>query len=348
MIVARLHPRYLAGIHILLILQEYGIVDRLQRHVIKHLSRLHHQVLGTHLQVLVASLQLLHGHHGLTAFLHRQEVNHSRGLVFVVVERLHRYFREEGQRALAPHHRVGNDVERIVIGYERTQVQACHVFDRIFIGDAISQFLVSTHLVAQCLYLCQELRVRLAESRLALFRTCIQKGAIRQDDTSRHHHPVAVGMDTTVHARSIVDDDTTHHCRAYRGRVRREHPSIRLQDFVHPGPDDTRLELDGILPLAYLILLPVLTRHNEHAVGTALTTQRSTCRTKGEGQSVLLADLYNLGDFLLAITANHDFGNLSVETGIRSPSKGAELIGINTVCRKELLQFVQEIAQYHK
>ena len=84
----------------------------------------------------------------------------------------------------------------------------------------------------------------------------------------------------------------------------------------------------------------MLPGHDEYRVGTALSAERGTCSTEGERQLMLLAQLDNLGDFLLAVATHHDFRNLSVETGIRSPSKGTELVGINTVRRQLLSEFV--------
>ena len=132
MIVAWLHTFDLASIHILLILQINRVIDRTQRFVVEHLSRLYHQVFGTHLQVFLTGFQFLHRHHRLATLLHRQEIDHRRCLVLIVVECLHRHFREEGQRTLRPYHRVGDDVERIIVSYQRTEVQARHVFNRIF------------------------------------------------------------------------------------------------------------------------------------------------------------------------------------------------------------------------
>ena len=75
-VVARFYPLNLTCIHILLILQEYWVVNRVKRHIVEHLSTLHHQVLCTHLQVIITGLQLLHGYNSLTTLLHSKEVNH--------------------------------------------------------------------------------------------------------------------------------------------------------------------------------------------------------------------------------------------------------------------------------
>ena len=126
-IVARLHALYLTRIHVLLVLQVDGIVDRAERLVVEHLGALHHQLLGTHVEVFLARLQFLHGYHSLAAFLHREEVDHRRSLIGIVPQRLHGHLGEECQRTLAAHHRVGNDVEGVVVGNERTEVQASDV-----------------------------------------------------------------------------------------------------------------------------------------------------------------------------------------------------------------------------
>ena len=132
-VVARLDTRNLAGVNILLILQEDGIVDRRERLVVDHLGRLHHQLLGAHRQVFAACLQFLHRHDGLAALLHGHEVDHGRGLKRVVLQRLHGHLRQEGQRALRADDRVGDDVEGVVVGHERAQIQSRNVLDAILL-----------------------------------------------------------------------------------------------------------------------------------------------------------------------------------------------------------------------
>ena len=189
-VVAGLHAGYLAGIDILLVLQVDGVVDRIERHVVEHLCALHHQILGTHLQVLVARLEFLHGHHGLAALLHGEEVDHGRCLVLVVVEGLHGHLGEEGQGALRTHHTVGHDVEGVVVGHERPQVQTRDILDFVLMVDTVGQFLVGPHPVAQVLNLLEKFGVRLAEGRLALLVAGVDDGAVGEDDAGAHHHAV--------------------------------------------------------------------------------------------------------------------------------------------------------------
>ena len=210
-IVARLHTRNLTCIHIFLVLQEDGIIHRVERHIVEHLGTLHDEILGTHLQVFFAGLHLLHGYHCLATLLHRVEIEHGRSFERIVIKRLHRYFREEGECTLRAYHRVGDDVKRIIVGDERTKVQSRHVLNTIFGTYARGQRFISSYLVAQGFNLLDKLRMTLAEGLLALFVTRIENSTIRQNDTCRHHHTVAVGMHTAVHTRGVVDDDTAHH-----------------------------------------------------------------------------------------------------------------------------------------
>ena len=54
---------------------------------------------------------------------------------------------------------MGNDVERVVVSNQRTQIQSRDVLNTIFGTYAFSQFLISTDLVAQGLNLGDELRM---------------------------------------------------------------------------------------------------------------------------------------------------------------------------------------------
>ena len=158
-IVARLHARYLASIHILLILQIYGVINRRQRLIVQHLGRFHHQVLGTHLDILVASLQFLHGHHSLATLLHREEVHHCRGLEGIVLQRLHRHLGKEGQCTFGTDNAMRDDVERVVVSHQWAQVQSCNILDAILFYYTLAKLVVSTHLVTQTFYTRHELRM---------------------------------------------------------------------------------------------------------------------------------------------------------------------------------------------
>ena len=233
-IVARLHTRHLSCIDILFILKIDGIVDRCKREIVEHLGRLHHQVFLAHTNVLGRCLQFLHGHHGLAALLHGVEINHSRSLVLVVVERLHGDLGQESQRSLRAYYRMGNDIERIVVGNQRTEIQSCHILDGILFTDSLGKRLVGPHTVAQVLDFADEFRMRLAERFLALLVASVEHSSIGKDDTSRDEHAVAVGMHAAVHSRSVVTHNAANHSRANRSGIGREHPAERSKNLVHP------------------------------------------------------------------------------------------------------------------
>ena len=178
---------------------------------------------------------------------------------------------------------MGNDVEGIIVGNKWTQVQACDILDTIFITYARSQFLISTDFVAQVFYLFQELWMTLSECFTTLLRTRIENGAIREDDAGTNHHAVTIGMHTAVHARSIIHDDTTHHCTANGGWVRWKHTSMGFQYLIDTSPYDTWLQGDALVVIGKAVLLPMLSSHDEHRVRTTLSTQRGACSTEGEG-----------------------------------------------------------------
>ena len=78
-------------------------------------------------------------------------------------------------------------------------------------------------------------------------------------------------MHATVHTRCIVDDDTADHSRTDAGRIGREYASIRFQNFIDTGSNDTWLQLNRILIRAKFVFLPMLACHDEYAVRAALS-----------------------------------------------------------------------------
>ena len=80
----------------------------------------------------------------------------------------------------------------------------------------------------------------------------------------------------------------------------------------------------------------MLACHDEYGVRTALARERCACRTEGEWQMVLFAELYDLRYLLFAVATDDDLRYLAIETGIGAPPEGTKLIGINTVRRKKL------------
>ena len=342
MVIAWLHALDFAGVHVLLVLQIDGVVDRCQRQVVEHLGTLHHQVLLAHGDVFVARLELLEGNHCLATLPHGVEVEHGRGLARVVVQRAHRYLADEGQRALAAHHAVGDDVKRVVIGDQGPQVQARHVLDAVFLADAVGQRLVGADAVAQGFNLGDEVGMALPEGLAAGRIARVEHGAVGQHQARRDEHAVAVGVCAAVHARGVVGDDAAHHGRADAGGVGREHAPQRFQDLVHPCPHEAGLQGDALGVSGHAVVLPILARHDEDAVAHALPRQRRSSGAEGERQPEFARRPDNRRHLVLVLGADDHLWRQSVKTRVGAPGQGAQLVGVNPVLGQQAVNGVQE------
>ena len=234
---------------------------------------------------------------------------------------------------------MGDDVERIVVGYQWTQVQACYVLNRILGAYARGQFLVCPYLVAQSLNLLDEIRVALSEGLPALLVARVEYRAVGQDYLGTYHHAIAVGMHATVHARGVVTDDAAHHRTSDTGRVGGKHTAVRLQNLVYPGAHDTGLQFYALAIRRECKTFPVLACYDKHRVGAALSRKRGASSTEGERHFMFFAGLDYFGYLFLTVTANDGLWNLAIETGIGTPSKGAKLVCIDPVRRDHLSDF---------
>ena len=77
---------------------------------------------------------------------------------------------------------MGNDIERIIVSHKRTEVQSGNILNTILITYARAKFLVSPNLVAQDLYLMQEIRVGATKLLAALLRTRIEHSSIGKNN----------------------------------------------------------------------------------------------------------------------------------------------------------------------
>ena len=290
-VVSRLNALNPPRVDVLLVLQEDGVVHRSEREVIEHLRTLHHKILGTHLHVLFRGLHLLHGHHRAAALLHREEVDHRRSAILVVVQRAHRHLGQKGQGALRSDHAVSHDVKRIVVSHKGANVQPSHILNTVLVADAVGQLLIGADAVAELLDAADHLRVGAAELGFAGLIARVHNRTVGQDDTRADHHSVAVGVHTAVHARGVVADDAANHRAADGSRVGREDATVWLQHAIHLRPDDARLQADAVAVFADLILLPMLAGDDEDGVAHALPGERRASGAEGEGQAVLAAGL---------------------------------------------------------
>ena len=217
------------------------------------------------------------------------------------MERLHGDLREEGQRALRAHHAVGDDVEGIVVVYQRTDVESGDVLYTIFIMYALHQLLVGSHAVAQVADLLQEVDMRLGKGFLAGLVACVEQRSVGKDDAHGAQHHVAVGMHATVHSRCIVAHDATNHGTVDRCWVGREHAVVGLEQTVYMTAHHTGSQGHRVVVVAEGEFLPILSGHDEHGIAQALSGERGAGRTEGEGQMVVDAGANNLLYFLLTV-----------------------------------------------
>ena len=184
-----------------------------------------------------------------------------------------------------------HDVERVVVGDERAQVESRDVLDTVFVANAVGEGLVGPDLVAQLFDLLNESGVRFSESLFAFLAAGVDDCAVGQDESGADKHAVAVGMHATVHARGVVAHDSADHGTADRRRVGREDSAERLQDLVDLATDDARLQPDGLTVIQQLVSFPMLARHDEDRIAYALSGKGRAGRAKSIRDVVFVAGL---------------------------------------------------------
>ncbi len=277
----------------------------------------------------------------MAAIDHAMEINHCRGMERIEVKRAHRHLGEKGQRAFRADDGVGDDVKRIIVSHERSDVETCHVLDGIFPADAVGEGLVGPHLVAQSLYTFDEIAMGLAEQLTAMCIAGVEHRAVGKNDAHRQQHVVGVGMHAATHTGGVVDDDATHHRTVDGGRVGGEEAPHRLQNPVDATADKTRLHGDGVVVIADVVILPMLAGDNQYGVAHALARQRGAGGSKREWNMIGGAALDDLRHFLLIVRTYHHLWHHVIKTGVGTPTKGTQLVGIYTVVRDDMLQLLQ-------
>ncbi len=112
----------------------------------------------------------------------------------------HGHFADKSQGAFAAGHQVGDNIEWVVEGYERQQVESGYVFYGVFVPDALCEFAVAAYFVAQGIYAAQELGVAVGKVSARLLAAGVEYGAVGHNQAWRQQHAVGVGMYAAVHA----------------------------------------------------------------------------------------------------------------------------------------------------
>ena len=149
----------------------------------------------------------------------------------------------------------------------------------------------------------------------------VEQGSIGQDDSYRFQNTIAVCMNTTIHTRSVVHHDASHHGRFLRSRIRGEDSLIGTQYFIHPLTNDTRLQRNGRSIGSDAVVFPILSGHDEHRISHSLSRETRTGSPKRNGHLIALRQLHQSDNVFFRARTNHDFRKQAVKTGVCSPRK---------------------------
>ncbi len=258
-----------------------------------------------------------------------REIDHGRRLVGGNRQGLHRYFREEGQGSFRPHQQVGDDIERIGIGNQGQEIQPRDVLDGIFIGDPLAQGRIGQDLVAQGFDCFQEVRMRGAEGRPALFAAGIQHGSVGEHHARTEQQAVAVVAGSAAHARGIVGHDAAHHAAADGSGIRTETALESGKDPVYARPHQSWLEGDAFRFRMEGPFFPVLPGHEQDAIREGLAREACPGGPESNGPALAETPPEHFHHLFFRLAPDHFLRDHVIETGIGSPRQAHQFIRIN-------------------
>ena len=218
---------------------------------------------------------------------------------------------------------MGNDVERIVVGNERTDIQSGNIFNAVFIFYLLRETLVSTHSVAELLYSTQKIGMRSPELSPAFLVAGVKNCSVGENHLGRNEQPVAVGMYSTVHSRCVVGHYAANHCSSHRCRIGPEHTAVGLQQMVDFSADESRLQCDNAAVSAEVVFPPVLSGHDKHRIAERLTRKGGAGGAECVRNMIVGAGGHYPRDVDCIPGADNHTGHNTVKTGIGSPGQCA-------------------------
>ena len=226
----------------------------------------------------------LHGHHGLGGRHYVREIDHGAGLVRGDGQRLHGYLGQEGQRAFGAYQQVSQYLERVFVGHQRPDIEACNILDGVFVTDACGQFFIGRYFFMQGLQAFYDFRMLCPEGPAGFFGGGVQHGAIGQYHAGAKEHLVGIGVGSAAHAGGVVGYDTAHHATADGCRIRAEMPAEGRQMLIYLGSHNAGLQgYRGVFMI--FPLLPVFAGHQQDAVGNGLPGKGGACCAEGYGKA---------------------------------------------------------------
>ena len=160
----------------------------------------------------------------------------------------------------------------------------------------------------------------LTETLTTFSIACIEHCSISKHYASTDKHIIAIGMNATVHSRSIVINNTAYHCTIDRRWIRRKNSSKRFEYTIYSTSHQSWLHTNTCMIRSHLIVFPMLSCNDKHRVGTTLSRERCASRTEGIRGFVLTTYLNNMRNLLFILSTDYHFWSHAVETSIRTPS----------------------------
>ena len=298
-----------------LVFAQMRILHAGQRTVVQEFRRRHFQVPD--------------GAHGLRRGDDVVEIDHRTGFERCDGQGLHPHLGEEGQRAFRPHQQMRHDLEGVLVGNQRPQVQAGDVLDAVFALDALAQRLVGEDFVAQFGDRLQHLGMRSAERRSRGFIAGIQHRTVGEHHPGADEQFVGIGVRAATHSGSIVADDAADHAAADRRGVGTEAPAETRKQAVYPCTDKPRLQADRLIFRMIGPFLPFLSSDEQDAVRHRLSGKRGPGRAESDRRPALIQLGQDGGNFIFRSGADDLLGHQPVRPGVGSPGQAAQFIGIN-------------------
>jgi len=268
--------------------------------------------------------------------------NQGAGLVAMFDHRAVDHVGNEAQGPFRTDHQVLHDVKGIGEIDQGVEAVAGGVFDLELVADALAQFSIILHPVAQHRQAFDQRGMAASAGSLAFVVAGVDHRAVGEDDAHGVQGAVAVLLHPAAHAASVVGEDAADLGAVDGGRVR---PNLAVkfrQDAVGLTADDAGLQLDLGGVVEHPVAVPAGTKPYQDRIGDRLAGETGARGAEGHRQpqpARLAEDQLHL---LLSVDVDHDFGNQPIETGVGAEGDGAQGVGDQLLGRDLFLDALEE------
>ena len=254
------------------------------------------------------------------------EVHQGAGLVAMLDNRAVDDLGDEPEGAFGADQQVLQDLEGILEIDQGVQTVAGGVLDLELVADALGQFVVGQHSLAQRGQAVEQVAVAAAEGGPALVVGGVHHRAVGQDEAHRIQRAVAVLLHPAAHAAGVVGEDAADLGAVDGGRVRADLAVELGEDAVGVTADHARLQADPVGLVKDPEVGPAPAQAHQDGIRDRLAGQAGAGGPEGDRQfqpARFPEDALHL-EFVLDI--DDDFRNEPVKTGIRAVGDGPERI----------------------